>query len=452
MVDYIIVFIYLIGILIYGFVSSKKITSLKDFALSDRRYGSFVIFATLSASFIGGGFSFGNASKVYFSGIGYSIALLGFSLKEILTGKFLSPYMKTHHDVISTGGIIEKSFGKEAKLFTGILSIILCGGMLGAQVGAMGYIFEAMVGLGKAWGILLGCAIVVFYSTSGGMKAVIATDIVQFIILFIGIPLTLIFGVINAGGVEKIISTVPVTHFDPLNESSIFGFIGLFLTFMLGEALIPPYTQRMLIAKDTRSLKKATILSGVVSIPFFIISGLLGIVSLSLFPSIDATTALPMVVKTLPIVMAGFVISGLISVVMSSADSILNSASVAIVEDVIDVISPQKNHSQKAKLKFARFSNIITAVIAIIVAMLIPNLLDILMLFYIIWAPAMLIPIILAIKGYAGSKRQFFAMSFTGIVSALLIYIFLKPPFTSSYLVISIILSLIVFLMSKSHT
>ena len=254
MIDYIIVLLYLIAILIYGYLSSKKINSLKDFALSDMRYGTFVIFATLSASFIGGGFSFGNASKVYVSGIGYSFALIGFSLKEILSGKFIAPQMEKHRGVISTGGIIEKSFGSEAKLFTGILSVILCGGMLGAQVGAMGYIFEALLGMDQMWGIFIGCSIVVFYSTSGGMKAVIATDVIQFIILFLGIPITLIFGIIHAGGISAIISKVPSAHFNIFGNTSLFGFIGLFFTFMLGEALIPPYKRFSL---------KRTILVGV---------------------------------------------------------------------------------------------------------------------------------------------------------------------------------------------
>jgi len=450
LIDYIIVFIYLSAMLIYGFISSKKISSLKDFALSDKRYGCFIIFATLSASFIGGGFSFGNAAKVYQSGIGYCIALLGFSLKEILTGKIIAPKMQNHKDVISTGGIIQKSFGIEAKLFTGFLSVILCGGMLGAQVGAMGYIFEALIGIDKLVGIFLGCAIVVFYSTTGGMKAVIATDIIQFIILFLGIPITLIFGIIRGGGITTIIQAVPHSHFDLLNGSNIWDFIGLFLTFMLGEALIPPYTQRLLIAKDSASLKKATILSGLVSIPFFLISGLIGIVSLAIFPNINPNTALPILVKSLPIIINGFVISGLISVVMSSADSILNSAATAMVEDIIGVIYNSKRLSDKTKLKYARTSNILTAIIAIIVALLIPNLLDILMIFYTIWAPAMLVPIILSVFGYKGNKQIFFACALTGICSAIIIRTVFKPQFSSSYLIVSIILSYLVIILLEN--
>jgi solute:Na+ symporter, SSS family len=445
LVDYIIVIAYLICILLYGVYVSKKVTSIQDFALSNRKYGAFTVFATLFASFIGGGFSFGNASKVYVSGLGYSLALVGFSIKEILVGKYIAPHMEKHRGVISTGGIIEKAFGREAKLFSGLMSVVLCGGMLGAQVGAMGYIFEALTSIDRSVGIFIGCAIVVFYSTTGGMKAVVATDVVQFLILFIGIPLTLVFSIEKAGGVEAIIHAVPQSHFSPFNNTSILGFIGLFFTFMLGEAMIPPYTQRLLIAKDTKSLKKATILSGVVSIPFMIITGLIGIVALALFPDIDANTALPAVVKTLPPIINGFVVAGLISVVMSSADSILNAASVAVVEDVIGVL---KNTQPRMALVFARITNVVTAIIAVVVALMIPNVLDILILFYTIWAPCMLVPLIAAILGYKKSSKVFFMCAGVGIASALTIKLAVKPPFDFSYLIVSIVLSLIVFLLS----
>ncbi len=61
MLDYVIIIIYLSVVLFVGLWSGKGMKTLQEFSVSHRSYGSMVIFATLSASFIGGGFSIGNA-------------------------------------------------------------------------------------------------------------------------------------------------------------------------------------------------------------------------------------------------------------------------------------------------------------------------------------------------------------------------------------------------------
>ncbi|MHC4495172.1 MAG: sodium:solute symporter family protein, partial [Planctomycetota bacterium] len=93
MLDSAIIILYLGVILLVGMWSGKGMKSLRDFSVSHRSYGSLVIFATLSASFIGGGYSIGLASKVFSLGIVNIVALWGFSLKEILVAKFIAPRM-----------------------------------------------------------------------------------------------------------------------------------------------------------------------------------------------------------------------------------------------------------------------------------------------------------------------------------------------------------------------
>ncbi len=69
MIDMIIVGGYLAGILVVGLWAGRKQRGLKDYATAGREFGPLVIFATMSASFIGGGFSTGNAEKVFLYGI-----------------------------------------------------------------------------------------------------------------------------------------------------------------------------------------------------------------------------------------------------------------------------------------------------------------------------------------------------------------------------------------------
>jgi SSS family solute:Na+ symporter len=233
--DYTIIIFYLFVVLLVGLWSGKGMKSLQEFSVSHRSYTSMVIFATLSASFIGGGFSTGNAADVFRFGILNIVALWGFSLKEILVAKFIAPRTGNFPNVISTGDIMEQGYGKAARVVTGFFSVLVCAGIVGAQVGAIGLIFNVFLGIKPIWGILIGCGIVIAYSTVGGMRAVVLTDIIQFCVLAIGLPLVLVFGLLKVGGFSAIKAAVPVGHFSiPGEAMTISAFLSLFLTFLLG--------------------------------------------------------------------------------------------------------------------------------------------------------------------------------------------------------------------------
>jgi len=161
-IDFSIIIAFLIATLLIGILSSKNIGSFHRFSVGNRSFSSFIIFATLSASFIGGGYTLGNAGKVFSNGMLYAFALLGFSLKEILVAKFIAPRMGNYKDCISVGDMIEKHYGGNAKVMTGVMGVMLCTGILGAQVGAMGAVFNTFFHLNALWGGVFECGFCVF--------------------------------------------------------------------------------------------------------------------------------------------------------------------------------------------------------------------------------------------------------------------------------------------------
>ncbi len=448
-IELIIIFGYLLCVFILGIWAGKNISDLKDFAIAGKSFGALVIFATLSASFIGGGFSMGNAEKVYLFGIANIFALWGFSFKEIFVAWAIAPKIGNYPGAISVGDIIGIHYGKSAKVFTGIFGVILCSGILGAQVGAMGYIFNVFLGIDKIWGILLGCSIVITYSTVGGMKAVVWTDIVQFIILSIGLPLTLIYGIINAGGIENIISSIPDSHLAlPVESLALIGFISLFFTFVLGETLVPPYLQRLLVGKDVKSVTRGTFLSGIFSIPFFAVTGLIGLVALVMNPYLDPNLAMPYVIRnSLSPVLQGIVISGVISIIMSSADSFLNSSAISFVHDVLKPIK-RKPISELSELKYARTATLLTGILAVIFALSIDSVLDILIYSYNFWAPTVLVPLVAAVLGFKVNKNQFKAGAVVGIAAVIIWRVVFQNPFGIEGLVVGFFANLSAFIIA----
>lgn len=449
LIDLILIIVFL-GINIgLGIFAGKGIRSLNHFSVGDRSFGTFAIFATLAASFIGGGYTIGNAAKVYSMGMVYAFALLGFSLQQILVALFLAPKMGRFNKALSIGDIIEHGYGKQAKVITGVLSLVVCAGILGAQVGALGAIFEEFFALPKYLGIGVGFGVIIFYATLGGMRAVVYTDILQFSVLIIGIPLAFLFTLHSIGGVTPLLHQLPPKHiyFIQSYDDAVF-FLTLFVTFIFGETLVPPYVQRLFMAKSTRETKRGTLCAGMLSIPFFIVVGSMGLLALYLNPDLSNNAAFPYIVKhALPGALRGFVIAGILSVIMSSASGFLNAASVAFVNDLVIPLS-RKPLSDGALLRLAKLATVSVGLGAIVFACAISNVLDILLYAYNFWSPIVLVPLVAIIRGYDVTPRDFQLSALAGAGMMLLWSGLWKEPYHLNGVVIGVAASFLVFVVS----
>lgn len=447
-IDNFIILIYLLGVMTIGLWAGRNVKDLAEYSVAGRSYPALIVFATLSASFIGGGFTLGNAEKVFAIGVINIVALWGFSLKEILVAKFIAPRMHHFPHAISVGDVMEKDYGTWGKVVSGVFSVFLCAGILGAQIGGMGYIFNVFLDIPVWVGIFVGTGIVMLYDTIGGMRAVVATDIVQFVVLAIGIPLCLYLGIRHVGGVSVLISQVPPDHLNIFSNITSWQFLSLFLTFLLGETLVPPYVQRLFVGKDSSHTAKGTLWSGLFSIPFFAITGMIGLVALAMKPDLNPNLSLPYVVQqVLPVGIQGLVVAGIISVVMSSADSFLNSASVAFTNDIVEPFKKEKN---KNGLFTARIATLITGSLAIVFAIKIKSILDILIYAYNFWAPIIMIPLAATLLGVRATTRTFLAGAIAGISGVFIWNHLLGKPGGFDGLIIGVFCNIIVF--SLMHT
>lgn len=427
-VDNTIIVLFLIANLYIGYLSSKKVINFSHFSVGHRGFSSILIFCTLSATFIGGGYTIGNAGKVFSSGLIYSFALLGFSLKEVLVACFVAPRMGRFNDCHSIGDIMVKQYGMKVKVITGLLSLLICGGILGAQVGALAAIFDTTLPISPTVGVVIAFAILLVYSSLGGMRAVVFTDTLQFCILAIGIPLTFFIGLYHIGGWHKVTAIVPNHYIDFLYSPARWGvFALLFVTFIFGETLVPPYVQRLFMAKDVRSTFKGTLASGLVSIPIFLLCGGIGLIAYAYNQHMNPNNAFTAVAShLLPVGVRGLVIAALLSIILSSAAGFLNAASISFVNDIV---KPLKKHDERLNyLRLARLSTIIVGVIAVIFAFSVKGVLDILLTAYNFWSPIMLVPLLAVIFKVNASAKDFFVGAALGIAGELVWQYVLHSP------------------------
>lgn len=417
--DTAVVIAYLAVLVAVGLRGGGKVKNAADFTAADKRYGTFVIFAALSASFVGGGYSSGNAAAAYEHGIGTALTLFGFSVGMILTGKYLVKGVSRFPNARTVGDILGTAYGRGARVISGLFSYLCCAGVVGAQMGSIGLVFHSLLGVSPKVGTLMGCGIVLLYTTFGGLQSVIVADMIQFVLLALGMPLLLVAAIAAGGGIQAVFENVPAELFSPLNHSSLPAFLSLFFSMMCGEALAPPYMQRLLIGKSPAQTARGTLWSGLFSMPFFLITAGVGLVARALSITDNAASAMPDLIATvLPVGIRGVMMAAMVSIILSAADGFLNGAAVSLVCDTVLPLRPTL--SDKKQLWLLRLVNLATGLLAMGLSFAVPHVFSVLLLAYSFWSPAVLVPLAAALLGISADSRTFRRSVFAGCAVCLL--------------------------------
>lgn len=450
MLDSSIIFAFLLVNLLIGYFSGKKISNFSEYSVWKRSFNSFALCATLTASFVGGGYTLGNAAKVYQIGLIYAVGLLGFSLKEFLVAQFIAPKMQAYQDCHSVGDMMGKHYGRRIKIITGFFSVLICMGILGAQVSAINALFMTFFHFNAVAGIILGFGVIIVYASLGGMRSVVYTDVLQFLVLIVGLPLTFFLGLHYVGGWEQIAHVLPTHQLNPFADGKqIIMLFGLMLTFMLGEVLVPPYVQRLFLAK-THVTRRATSYAAVISAPIFIFTGATGLVAYVMNPHLDPNLAIPYVIQVaMPIGIKGLVIASLLAVIMSSAAGFLNAAAISFTNDIAMELFDKHAFSQKFLLNLVRAVAFVVGIGAIVFALLIHNILDILIFAYSLWSPVILVPLLAGLFGQKVNQGDFYFCASAGIITTLVWLIVLPEETLVSANVIGVFASALMYVIKR---
>jgi SSS family solute:Na+ symporter len=445
LVDWAFLGLYFALLIVIGVQTIRRIESPEDFAVAGNRIIWPVFLGSMAAAFLGGGASLGAAGQVFENGYVYMFAFFAFAIQTVLVGYFIAPRLKRYADAQTVGDIMENHYGRKARLITGILSVGVCAGILGAQALAVGTVFNLILGVSTTVGILIGMGIVVLYSSFGGVWAVIQTDMLQFVFLGVFLPVTLLVGLFAVGGPAELAASMPADHLS-FGGTWTFGlFASVFLAFLLGETLVPPYTQRTFSTPDPANARKGYVLSGIFAFFFFFVSASLGVVALALYPDIEPDQAIPTMVNSiLPIGITGLVVAALLAVVMSTASSYLNSIAVVVVKDIyLPFINPSLSASRKVWLE--RILTLMVGGAAILFAISVPSIVDALLYSYALWAPTIIIPLVLAVMwGFRSATAGLSAIVAGGIAAGVWTWV-LGEPFGFTGLVVGIVVNVVTF-------
>lgn len=446
--ELVIVFIYLFFTLGLGIIAGRKVKNFKEYAIGTRNLPTIVMGMTVSATLIGGGSSLGTSTEVFKYGIIVILAKFGVSIGALLTAFFIVPRMGRFLGKVSVGEIMGELYGNKVRMITGLSGAVLCIGRVAAQIMALGFVMKYLFGFSQEFGTFFGVIIVITYSAFGGVRSVVFTDVLQFIALAITIPIILNIGLKSVGGYDGLIIKLPISMISiyPSNEMFIKYFI-VFL-YMSIPMLSPPLTQRILMSSSLDQAKKSFIFLAITDLIFATIAGLIGLVAFVINSNTPANGAFLNLVNELGVLNKGLkviAIIGILSVILSTVDSYLNTVSTSIVNDILFpskvILSPRK------ELFCARIITSAAGILAAIMALYFENIFDLAIYSSNFWGPLIVGPLLLGIFQIKISTKVCLKSMFCGVIVFFIWKYFNLKEITHIYSIIPSIFANIIVLL-----
>lgn len=390
-----------------GYYFMKNNSDQEGFYVGGRNIGSWHIGLSVVATDVGGGFSIGLGGLGFVMGISGSWMLFTGLLGAWLAAVLLIPRIKSD-PAFSRFLTFPQIIGYLYNSTTAKLAAIIC------FIGYLGFTSsQLLAGAKLASGtfsrldlplalIIMG-AIAVIYTVMGGLKAVIYTDTIQWIVLmlglmFIGIPIAYTF----VGGWEGISTTLPAQFFSFTNltwQDLINWGITIIPIWFVGMTLY----QRIFASRDMKSAKKAWFIAGLFEWPIMAMLGVsLGLLSrvaveqglmVGFGSDMDPEMGLPVLLsQILPIGIMGLMMSAYFSAVLSTADSCLMAASGNLSIDLLGGFFKAK--SLKQEMRISQLITLIIGVISILIAWRMTEVLSLMLYSYAFMVSGLFVPVI----------------------------------------------------------
>ena len=446
MIDVGIVLFYLIALLATAIYQRTKKSGFGGFArvTDSTKKNKLILVATIFASSIGGGTTFGISEKAFADNIAHSYGLFLAIAVDLLIAAYIIPRIVRHYGAESVGDIMSYYYGNSGRYIAGIATIMVSVGLLAAQISVSGRIFEYILQINYVYGVIMSYGIIVVYSTIGGLRSILYANQLQFFAIICAIPIVTIFGIYNIG-LENFIAQIPNDKIYPSDNPVILATtVSAFLGFCVMN-LFPTFIQRAIINQDPRPTQKAIYIKSFIYGVFLILITLNGLIAYMSFPDQPAGLALPILIdRIIPTGFQGIVIAGLLAAVLSTADSDLNVTSISLVKDFPG--SKLRIKDQHKLLAFARIANILVGSGAIFIALCFKNVVDLVIFIAGFWGPIILVPLVMALYDRTVTPSQMVCCVVAGSLSFILWEAFYSSPTSLKGVFVGTIVNLAAFI------
>ncbi len=332
-----------------GLWAATRVHTTKDFAVAGRHLPFYMVTATVFATWFGSETVLGIPATFLQENLHGVVAdPFGASLCLILVGLFFAAPLY-RMNLLTIGDFYKKRFGRSVEVLTTIAIVISYLGWVGAQITALGLVFNVVSGgeISKLTGMWIGSSTILIYTLFGGMWAVAITDFLQMIVIVIG--MLWIGGEISnqVGGVSAVVKHAAaagkLSFWPALDLKEIIGFTAAWITMMLGSIPQQDVFQRVQSSKTERIAVWASVLGGSLYFVFAFVPMFLAYSAALIDPGLvkrlidtDSQMILPrLVIDHAPMFAQVMFFGALLSAIKSCASATLLAPSVTFTENLL---------------------------------------------------------------------------------------------------------------------
>jgi len=376
--------LYLIGMVIIGYVYYKKTSDFADYVLGGRKLGSWTAALSAQASDMSGWLLIGLPGAAYVAGIEAAWIAIGLGIGTYINWKVvalrLRSYTEVAGDSLTLSDYFENRFRDNTnilRLVSSIVIIVFFAVYTSAQFSAGAKLFETLMGIDYTVALILGGAVIILYTFLGGFMAVSFTDFIQGMLMFFALIIVPFVMVAELGGFGTAFEGLRQVDPNFLHLTKTTGGTGAIsfiaiasnLAWGLGYFGQPHILARFMAIGSTQQVKKARLIAMVwvtLSLTAAVFVGVFG--RLYITDIADPEKIFMMSVDTLffPI-LAGVLLAAILAASMSTADSQLLVTASSISEDIFKKYI-KKDATDDDMIKIGRFAVIGIALVAMVIA------------------------------------------------------------------------------------
>lgn len=334
-IDIAIIVFYLVSMLAFGFWGKTRTKDSADFLVAGRRLGPALYTGTMAAVVLGG------ASTVGGVGLGYKFGISGMWLVvSIAVGLLLLSLVFAGRiqrlKVYTVAQMLKLRYGVDATAASGIVMVAYTLMLSVTSTIAYATVFNVLFNTNRTLSVIIGGAIVMLYSSIGGMWSITLTDMVQFVLKTIGIFFLLLpFTWNKAGGFEGIKERAGDTVFD-LGAIGIPTIITFFVVYSFGMLIGQDIWQRVFTARSPGVAKWGGTTAAIYCVLYGVAGAVIGMAASTFLPDVKAKDDVyAQIAETiLPVGISGIVLAAAVAAMMSTASGALIATATVAKTDV----------------------------------------------------------------------------------------------------------------------
>eukprot|EP01132_Coremiostelium_polycephalum_P002970 gene2970-3708_t len=402
-IDMIILVIFLLANVVVGLFSSKRISSLYDYAVGGKDFSTATLTATVMVSWIGGMYVFEVLEHTYRDGLYFIIIIMGACLCLWLVG-LLAVRMHEFLNNISVAEAMGDLYGKSVQIVSAISGVLCVVTVVAIEFKVISRVVGLIFDVQSTWITGIAAFVIIGYSIIGGIRSITFTDIIQFFTFGMFIPILALVIWNQLKDPQQVISLLN-TH-PNFSWSQVVGVhpkflasLGIFLWFII-PGMDPVIFQRVSMARDVEQVKRAFGYASLISIAACLFLAWVAILALASNPNLEPQNLFEHIINNYATGgLRGFISVGVLALAMSTADSYLHASAILLTNDIAKPLGI-KFIKKENEVLVARLLCLLAGLLGLAIALRFEGILALLQFGNSLYMPVVTVPLLFAILGF----------------------------------------------------